>query len=116
MSEIEQIKSMVKEAEIYRTQGLFNQSKEKYLELIQFIKNHKQLSNEKKLIDAVNKKIQAIEDALTEIDQATDTPQLSEDLQNLISRLFSSSKNKEFSHLIVALIYYFFLSANKGKC
>ena len=30
MSEKEQIKSMVKEAEIYRTQGLFDQSKEKH--------------------------------------------------------------------------------------
>ena len=95
MSEKEQIKSMVKEAEIYRTQGLFDQSKEKYLELIQFIKNHEQLSKDKKLIDAVNKKLQAVEDVLTEIDEATDTPQLSEDLQNLIGQLFSSSKNKD---------------------
>lgn len=86
---------MVKEAEIYRTQGLFDQSKEKYLELIQFIKNHEQLSKDKKLIDAVNKKLQVVEDTLTEIDEATDTPQLSEDLQNLIGQLFSSSKNKD---------------------
>ncbi|MBW1887779.1 MAG: hypothetical protein JRI52_05445, partial [Deltaproteobacteria bacterium] len=95
MSEKERIKTMVKEAEIYRTQGLFDQSKEKYLELIQFIKNNEQLSKDKKLIDAVNKKLQVVEDALTEIDEATDTPQLSEDLQNLIGQLFSSSKNKD---------------------
>jgi len=96
MSEKEQIKSMVKEAETYRIQGLFDQSKEKYLELIRFIENHKQLSKDKKLIDAVNKKLRAVEDAIIEIDEAADTPpQLSEDLQNLISRLFSSSKNKD---------------------
>jgi len=95
MSEKERIKAMVKEAEIYRSQGLFDQSKEKYLELIQFIKNHEWLSKDKKLIDAVNKKLQVVEDALTEIDEATDTPQLSEDLQNLISQLFSSSRNKD---------------------
>jgi len=95
MSEKEQIKTMVKEAEIYRTQGLFDQSKEKYLELIQFITNHEQLSKDKKLIDAVNKKLQAVDDVLIEIDEATDTPELSEDLQNLIGQLFSSSKNKD---------------------
>ena len=95
MSEKERIKAMVKEAEIYRTQGLFDQSKGKYLELIQFIKNHERLSKDKKLIDAVNKKLQLVEDALTEIAEATDKPQLSEDLQNLISQLFSSSKNKD---------------------
>jgi len=95
MSEKEQIKSMVKEAELYRTQGLFDQSKAKYLELIQFINNHEQLSKDKKLIEAVNKKLQAVEDVLVEIEEATDTPQLSEDLQNLISQLFSSSKNKD---------------------
>ena len=95
MSEKEQIKSMVKEAETYRIQGLFDQSKEKYLELIRFIENNEQLSKDKKLIDAVNKKLQAVEDVLVEIDEATDTPQLSEDLQDLISQLFSSSKNKD---------------------
>ena len=95
MSEQKQIKSMVKEAELYRTQGLFDQSKEKYLELIRFINNHEQLSKDKKLIEAVNKKLKAVEDVLIEIDEATDTPQLSEDLQNLIGQLFSSSKNKD---------------------
>jgi hypothetical protein len=75
--------------------GLFKQSKEKYLEGLKFIENHERFSKNKKLIDTVKNRIRAVKKDLDEVDQATDTPELSAEMQDLIGNLFSFSKNKE---------------------
>jgi len=97
MSDKEHIKSLLKEAEIYRKQGLFEESKEKYEEVLTFIQNHKSFSKDKKLIDAVKGKFQMVEENLMEIDQATTTPELSQEVQDLITQLFSFSQNKDMA-------------------
>jgi tetratricopeptide (TPR) repeat protein len=95
MSDKERIKSLIKEAEIYRKQGLLEESKEKYEEILKFIQNHERYSKDKKLIDAVKSKIRTVEGILDEIDQVTETPELSQEVQDLISRLFTFSKDKD---------------------
>jgi tetratricopeptide (TPR) repeat protein len=97
MSDKEKVKSLIKEAEIYRKQGLFEQSKEKYGEILKFIQSHETYSKNKKLIDAVKGKIGMVEESLDEINQASDTPSLSQEVQALISRLFSFSKDKDMA-------------------
>ena len=57
MAEKDHIESLLKEAEVYQTQGLFKESKEKYIEILEIIKNNKDLSKDKHLIDSVNYKI-----------------------------------------------------------
>jgi len=95
MSDKEQIKAIVREAEIYRTQGLLSASKQKYQEVLKFIQKHERYSKDKKFIDAINKKIQTIEKDLVEVIESPEKPKVSEDVQNLIQQLFSFSKNKE---------------------
>jgi tetratricopeptide (TPR) repeat protein len=95
MSIKERIKALVKEAELYRSQSLLNQSKEKYLVLLKLVENDESTSKNIKLIDDIKSRIQAVDDEITEIDQADkESPELSEDVQNLISSLFSFSKNQ----------------------
>jgi len=95
MSDKEHIKSLIKEAEIYRKQSLLEPSKEKYEEALRLIQNHESYSKDKKLIDTIKSKIRTVEENLVEIDQATDTPELSQEVEDLISQLFSFSKNKD---------------------
>ncbi|MBW1767468.1 MAG: hypothetical protein JRI43_08055 [Deltaproteobacteria bacterium] len=114
MSDGAHIKALVKEADIYRSQGLFDQSKEKYIELLKFIQCHEQYSKDNKLIAAVKKKIKVVDENLNEIDEASDTPELSEGVQNLISQLFSFSKNKDTAAIEGAVALVKFGQYEKG--
>ena len=95
MSEKEHLKALVKEAEIYRKQGLLDQAGTKYREILAFVEGHDRFSKDKKLLDAVNQKIRTVEDALSEVDAAEQKPQLSDDMQYLIRKLFAFSRSKE---------------------
>jgi len=95
MNDADRIKSLVKEADFYRSQGLLEQAKYKYSEAIKIVKKNEALQKKESLIDSLNKRIRAVEATLDEIDKATDTPELNEEVQNLISNLFSFSKNKD---------------------
>lgn len=94
MSVQERLRSLAKEAELYRTQGLLEHSKEKYLQILQFIEE-KQFTNHRKLIEAVRDKIKTLEKNLAVERQDTREPELSEKQQNMIRDLFSVSQTKE---------------------
>jgi len=97
MSDKERIKSLIKEAALYQKQGLFGESKEKYEEILTLIQQDERYVKDKKLIDAVKGKIRIVADNLDEIDKATETPPQPQEIQDLISRLFSSSKDKDMA-------------------
>ena len=99
MSDKEHIKALAKEAEIYRSQGLLSGAKQKYQEILQFVQKHDLYSKDKKLINAVNKKITAIEENLAEVLEAPEKPEVSEDVQDLIQKLFSFSKDQQTSQI-----------------
>ena len=90
----EQIKAMVKEAELYRSQSLLDQSRDKYIQLLHFAQKHEQLSRDKKLINSVKLRIKGVEEELSVINNTDESPELTEDVQDLISNLFSYSKNQ----------------------
>jgi len=95
MNEISRINSLLKEADVYQRQGLLEQSKDKYEAILDTIKTAKNLSGNEGLIHTVQDKIKKVQEALDEVDGAPDTIQLSKEVQNLITNLFSFSKNKE---------------------
>jgi len=92
---LEQIKRSLKEAEIYRSHGLLRESKEKFLELLKFIGKSQHFSKNQKLIEAVNSKVQAVEKSIAEFDDLPLAPELDQNVQDLIKKLFSFSKTKE---------------------
>jgi len=94
MSEQEHLRSLAREAELYRTQGLLEHSKEKYLQILQFIEERK-FTNHRKLKEAVRDKIQTLEENLAAEKEDTREPALSEKQQNMIKDLFSVSQTKE---------------------
>jgi tetratricopeptide (TPR) repeat protein len=95
MSIKDRIKALVKEAELYRSQSLLNQSKEKYLALLKLVEKDESTSKNIKLISDIKARIKSVHDEITEIEEADkESPELSEDVQNLIRSLFSFSQNQ----------------------
>lgn len=95
MSEKEHIKSLLKQAEIYRSQGLLRDSKTSYLKAVQVIKRNESLAGNKELMGAIAKKIRIIEEQIKEIDKDPGTPELTPEVQALITKLFAFSKDHE---------------------
>jgi tetratricopeptide (TPR) repeat protein len=95
MSDSEIVKSLIKEAEVYRKQGLLKQATSKYKELYEFVRKHDHLSQDRKFVAALEDKIRKVEGDLQEVEAATDRPELSGKMQDLIARLFSFSGSKD---------------------
>ena len=102
MSHQEHIRSLAKEAELYRTQGLFENSRKKYEQLLQFIEQ-KQFCGYEGLADQVRNKIQTVDEDLVEIEQETDSEELAKDTQEMIMDLFSVARTKEAARVEGAL-------------
>lgn len=93
------LRSLVREAELYRIQGLLAQSRNKYLKVLKLASKSKPSDKRQTVIDAVNDKIQIVDRELAEIHEGSDTPELSDKVQGLIKRLFGFSKTEESAAL-----------------
>jgi tetratricopeptide (TPR) repeat protein len=94
MGDQARVRSLVKEADVYRTQGLLDESRQKYLEAIELIRKIPQFSGHEKAINAVESRIVSLDEELTRLDQAPVTRELAPELQELIKRTFSFSEDK----------------------
>ncbi len=94
MSIKERITVLAKEADLYRTQGLLNQSKKKYTELLKLVVEDELTSKYKKLISDIKDRIKTLDSEIKEIEQEIEIPDLPEDIQHLISNLFSFSEDR----------------------
>ena len=95
MNDVERIKSLVREADFYRSQGLLEQAKYKYNEALKIVQKSEALQKQESLVNSLNKRIKSVNDSLDEIEKASETPELTENVQNLISNLFSFSRDKD---------------------
>ncbi len=99
MGDQEQIKSLASEAELYRTQGLLKESKEKYLKVLQLIKKNQRFQQDEKAIDSIKFKIHSLEKDMAEMDQETEAPELSGKVQDLIKKSFAFSQDKDAAQM-----------------
>lgn len=93
------LQSLIHEAQVYRSQGLLEESKEKYQSALQLLRNGTSVGNHQELIVGVNEKINEIERDIAEFNKIDETPKLSQDVQNLIQKVFSFSQTKEMSEV-----------------
>ena len=91
----ERIESLLKEAEIYHIQGLLDQAEEKYMTAADLIGSDNELLSDISLLNSVKEKLREVKASRQEIESEPETPELTEDLQDLIGQLFSFSKNSE---------------------
>jgi len=95
MDAVKQLKSLLQEAELYRSQGLLNEAKTKYLNASKLIKNDKQLKTRQNLIDSITKKIRNLNNTIDKVEKTTGKPELSSTVQDLIINKFSFSVGKD---------------------
>lgn len=95
MSLKDQIKAILQEAEIYRRQGLLEESRSKYKEATDLIQANAQLRNREALIQAIGSKVASLDSTTDALDNEDASPQLSPKAQDLIKKLFSFSEKKD---------------------
>jgi tetratricopeptide (TPR) repeat protein len=89
----QQLKSMLQEAEIYRSQGLISEAHGKYKAAANFVNSIDNLKNKQSLLNAISEKINALDDTQKKVDKGPASPELSKKAQDLIKNLFSFSEN-----------------------
>jgi len=95
MTEKDLIRRLLKEADLYRTQGLLSDAKSKYVQIFSVIGKSKVLVKNKQLVAGVKSKIRAVDRSLNELRDSPERPELSGDLQDLIKKLFSFSQTEQ---------------------
>jgi hypothetical protein len=95
MNLIKKIKILLKEAEIFHSQGLLDEAMGKYNEARELIKSDEQLKSKKKLIHGISEKINALKKNLTKIHEAPKKPDVSTKVQNLIKKMFLFSAKSD---------------------
>jgi Tfp pilus assembly protein PilF len=88
----EQIKALLKEAELYQQQGLLNEAKESYRKATDLIKRNSHIPNSQDLIAKIVKRVVNLNQAIERINTAISKPQVSDRKQDLIQKLFSSGR------------------------
>jgi len=91
----EKIKSLLKQAELYRSQGLFNEARESYERVRRIIQKSKQLPNREQLLENISKKINKVQGVLVRLENASNTPQMSPEVNKLIKKLFSQTSSND---------------------
>lgn len=89
----QRLKSMLQEAEIYRSQGLISEAHGKYKAAADFVNSIDNLKNKQGLLNAISEKINALDDTQKKVDKGPSSPELSKKAQDLIKNLFSFSEN-----------------------
>lgn len=89
------IKTLISEAELYRTQGLFSESRKKYESASALIAKIDKLKNKDSLLQSIDNKIKGLDSVNTRVEKGPSSPELSNKAQNLIKDLFSFSKKNQ---------------------
>jgi tetratricopeptide (TPR) repeat protein len=91
MNIIKKIKTLLKEAELYHSQGLLYEAIAKYNDTTELIQNNEQLKNKQNLLEGISKKINVLNKDLSKIELAPKKPEVSENIQGLIKKMYAFS-------------------------
>ena len=91
MNIIKKIKTLLKEAELYHSQGLLYEAIAKYNDATELIQNNEQLKNKNNLIEGISKKIKILNEDISKIELAPKKPEVSENIQDLIKKMYAFS-------------------------
>ena len=91
----QRLKSLLQEAEIYRSQGLISEAYGKYQDAESMVHSIGNLKNKASLLKAIAEKISALNFTIEKVDKGPTSPELSKKAQDLIKNLFAFSENKD---------------------
>lgn len=89
MNQAEKIKQMIREAELYRSQGLINEALETYRSLEGLIRNNSRIKNRDSMLSKITSRINLLSKSSETINSPGNPPELSERAQSLIKEMFS---------------------------
>lgn len=91
MNILKKIKTLLKEAELYHSQGLLYEAIAKYNDATELIQNNEQLKNKKNLLGGITNKINKLNEDISKIELAPKKPEVSGNIQDLIKKMFAFS-------------------------
>ncbi|QTA89870.1 tetratricopeptide repeat protein [Desulfonema magnum] len=89
------IKSFLQEAELYQSQGLLNEAKERYVRAGQLVKKNENLIKNKNLLKVISKKIHVLKEKIDRIESGPISVEMPKQIQDIIKHKFSFSKNDD---------------------
>ena len=93
MNIIKKIKTLLKEAELYHSQGLLYEAIAKYNDATELIQNNEQLKNKPNLLEGISKKVNALKKDISKIELAPKKPEVSGNIQDLIKKMYAFSSD-----------------------
>ena len=93
MSDQDALQALLNEAELYQSQGLLVESKERFSQALEFMKEKGEPEEAKDLYRDIEAQIANVEQELIEVSQEPERSDLSRDEQDLIRNLFSFSQD-----------------------
>jgi tetratricopeptide (TPR) repeat protein len=91
MNILKKIKKLLKEAELYHSQGLLYEAIGKYNDATEIIQNIENLKNKQNLLEGISKKINVLKQDISKTELAPKKPEVSENIQDLIKKMYSFS-------------------------
>ena len=95
MDIVKQIQSLFHEADVYQSQSLFAEAKEKYIETARLIRKSERLKNKNKLITIISKRLKALENNVHSFEQLGASPRMSVKEQDVVKKTLFISKDKK---------------------
>jgi len=89
MNIIKKMKTLLKEAELYHSQGLLYEAIAKYGDATELIQNNEQLKNKQNLLEGISKKVNMLKKDISKIELAPKKPEVSENIQDLIKKMYA---------------------------
>ena len=91
----QQLKLLLQEAEIYRSQGLISEAYGKYEDAEKMVHSIGNLKNKESLLTAIADKMAALNFTREKVEKGPTSPELSKKAQDLIKNLFAFTENKD---------------------
>ena len=91
MNILKKIKTLLKEAELYHSQGLLYEAIAKYNDATELIQNNEQLKNKQNLLGGISSKINKLNKDISKIELAPKKPEVSGNIQDLIKKMSAFS-------------------------
>jgi len=91
MNILKKIKKLLKEAELYHSQGLLYEAIAKYNDATEILQNIEKLKNKQSLLEGISKKVNVVKQDISKAELAPKKPEVSENIQDLIKKMYSFS-------------------------
>ncbi len=95
-----EVKSLLNQAEVFNSQGLLREAKDKYIQAGKLVKsNAKIISNHKSLLNSIVQKIALLKKEIHKVEKEPPVREIPEQVQNIIKEKFAFAKDKNLAEL-----------------